>query len=82
MVILQASLTPKPIIATMASPPLPLSRPPSDHELPLCLTPQEERVVVQDYSAVSVSEQLWVRHQPLNQSSWRGTLCRPITALC
>lgn len=47
----------------MASPPSPTRSPlsPPDRVLPLCLTPQEDGVVVQDYSAVSVSEQLWVR---------------------
>ncbi|KAG7236619.1 hypothetical protein INR49_000743 [Caranx melampygus] len=42
-------------------PTLPPPPSPSDQALPLFLTPQEEGVVVQDYSAVSVSEQLWVR---------------------
>lgn len=59
------SLTPckNPIGATMASPPPPPAHhsTPPDRVLPLCLTPQEDRVVVQDYSAVSMSEQLWVR---------------------
>lgn len=42
---------------------------PPDRVLPLCLTPQEDGVVVQDYSAVSVSEQLWVRPQHLHRAN-------------
>lgn len=62
----------------------PPSLPPSHRVLPLCLTPQEEGVVVQDYSAVSVSEQLWVRpaHQTLNQSPSRGTCVVQSRLLC
>lgn len=50
----------------------------SDRVRPLCLTPQEEGVVAQDYSAVSVSEQLWVRSigrqaSPPSQSPPGGT---------
>lgn len=63
-----------------------LSPPPSDQVLPLFLTPQEEGVVVQDYSAVSVSEQLWVRptgsRKPtLSQSATCGT-CVVQSQLC
>lgn len=57
MVILQAVTHLNPLGQQWLSPPPP---PPSDLVLPLCLTPQEEGVVIQDYSAVSVSEQLWV----------------------
>lgn len=55
MVILQAASPLTPLKQQWLSPP------PSDQVLPLFLTPQEEGVVIQDYSAVSVSEQLWVR---------------------
>lgn len=59
--------------------------PSSDQVLPLFLTPQEEGVVVQDYSAVSVSvsEQLWVRpaQQLQNQSASCGT-CVVQSQLC